>query len=213
MIERPHGQGRVIIAASSATPAWSSLPLQPCFVPLMQRLVAHLATPTATTRSIPLGQPLQLSFAQPPTASGKRSSPSPSARLTGQEGDRYTLHTPTDGSLELRLSLQAQQTLQLRSPPTTSPGVYTLSRTGDTATHPLKFAVNVNPKESDPRTLTPAETQRLAQRFGAHYADSLPSYQAQDRQRRYGSEAWPLLLFLLLALLFAEVILSQRIAR
>ena len=52
-----------------------------------------------------------------------------------------------------------------------------------------------------------------ADRHEAAFADSLPSYQSLDRTRRHGSELWQPLLIGLLALLFLEVLLQQRIAR
>ncbi|MEZ5383892.1 MAG: BatA domain-containing protein [Prosthecobacter sp.] len=44
LVEKTFGQGRVIAAATTANAEWTSLPLQPFFVPLMQRLTTYLAT-------------------------------------------------------------------------------------------------------------------------------------------------------------------------
>ena len=41
-VEWPHGEGRVVLFGSTATPEWNNLVLHPAFVPLMQRLLGYL---------------------------------------------------------------------------------------------------------------------------------------------------------------------------
>jgi hypothetical protein len=205
-IERSHGQGRVILAATSASPEWNSLPLQPFFVPMMQRLVAHLATPAGQARSFKVGDPLVIQLMQPEEAKKNK-------KNRAQEDQPlldYRLLDPQQRKVELQKK-PTEQVLQLSSAVTTAPGVYQL-RTGETDDKPMKFAVNIDPKESNLQCLSPEEVKQLATRYGIGYADSVSSYQQLDRQRRHGSEVWPLALLATLLLLFAEVLLTQRMS-
>jgi hypothetical protein len=210
LVERSYGQGRVILAASTASPDWGTLPIQPYFVPLMQRLVAHLASQSGASRSFLVGQSLQVAVAN--AADTNKNSTRPTSLLTAREGESFTLKAPTDEDAELKVQKQGN-TLELKSKPTVSPGVYALARPGSGETGAMKFAVNVDPAEADLRPLSDEDVKELAGRFGAGYADSLTSYQALDRERRHGSEVWQIFLLLLLLLLFGEVLLAQRISR
>jgi hypothetical protein len=43
LVEARHGPGRVVLVATAADALWSDLPLQPVFLPLLHRLVSHVA--------------------------------------------------------------------------------------------------------------------------------------------------------------------------
>ena len=103
------------------------------------------------------------------------------------------------------------QKILLETPPITQHGIYQLTRTGSDKS--TLHAFNEDRTESDLKPLPVADIQKIAQRHDAAFADSLPAYQALDRTRRHGSELWQPLLIALLALLFFEVLLQQRIAR
>jgi hypothetical protein len=99
----------------------------------------------------------------------------------------------------------------VQSPPIAQPGIFVLQRVGSEKTSYLAF--NTDNNESDLKALPSDQIKKIAERHEAAFADSLPSYQALDRTRRHGSELWQPLLIALLALLFFEVLLQQRIAR
>ena len=84
---------------------------------------------------------------------------------------------------------------------------------GGDSGEPRRFAFNVNPAESDLKPLPVSELQKVAQRYEAPVVESFESYQNVDRSRRHGTELWQPFLLVLLALLFFEVLLQQRIAR
>jgi hypothetical protein len=56
IVEKRGGPGRVVVIAAPADAAWSDLPLQPVFLPLVQRLVVHAAGLVATKRWFAVGE-------------------------------------------------------------------------------------------------------------------------------------------------------------
>jgi hypothetical protein len=93
---------------------------------------------------------------------------------------------------------------------TQEPGLYTLNAPDGTTTH---FVVNTSRQESDLQKLTDAEIADFAKTHGVAVVHSGAEYKQLDRTRRFGSEFWRPLLWLLLGLLFAELFLQQRFAR
>ncbi|MCB1278585.1 BatA domain-containing protein [Prosthecobacter sp.] len=192
MVEKKHGRGRVIAVATTANAEWSNLPLQPFFVPLMQRLTTYLATEGSAPAWQIVGSNIRL--------------PLEPAEL----GAEFTLRDPT-GQTQTLKSAKEGDAVFVQSPPITQPGIFQLQKTGTEKTMLLAF--NVDGSESDLKALPVADIQKIAQRHDAAFADTLPAYQALDRTRRHGSELWQPLLIALLGLLFFEVLLQQRIAK
>jgi len=95
-------------------------------------------------------------------------------------------------------------------PRTQQPGLYTLNSPGGVPTH---FVVNTSRKESDLQELTDAEIADFAKAHGVAVVHNGAEYKQLDRDRRYGSEFWRPLLWLLLGLIFAELFLQQRFGR
>jgi len=192
LIEKKHGQGRVIACATTANAEWTNLPLQPFFVPLMQRLTTYLATEGNAPAWQLVGSSLRI--------------PLEKAEL----GAEFTLRDPTGQSQTLK-SLQEGGKVFVQSPPITQPGIFQLQRSG--ADKPTLLAFNTDNTESDLKPLPTENIKKIADRHGIAYAGSLQGYQSLDRSRRFGSELWQPLLIALIALLFFEVLLQQRIAR
>lgn len=192
LLEKKLGQGRVIACATTANAEWTNLPLQPFFVPLMQRLTTYLATEGSAPAWQLVGTTLHL--------------PLEKAEL----GAEFTLRDPT-GQMQTLKSQQEGDKVFVQSPPIAQPGIFALQRVGSEKTSYLAF--NTDNNESDLKALPSDQIKKIAERHEAAFAESLPSYQALDRTRRHGSELWQPLLIALLALLFFEVLLQQRIAR
>ncbi|MDB6004609.1 MAG: hypothetical protein JWR15_1596, partial [Prosthecobacter sp.] len=192
MIEKKYGRGRVIASATTANAEWSTLPLQPFFVPLMQRLTTYLATVGSAPAWQLVGSTIRL--------------PLEKAEL----GAEFTLRDPT-GQAQTLKSAKEGDAVFIQSPPITQSGIFQLQKVGTEKTTLLAF--NVDGTESDLKALPVADIQKIAQRHDATFADTLPAYQALDRTRRHGSELWQPLLIALLVLLFAEVLLQQHIAK
>ncbi|MEN3940759.1 BatA domain-containing protein [Prosthecobacter sp. SYSU 5D2] len=189
-IEKARERGRVILSATTADAEWSNLPLQPFFVPLMQRLVTYLATQSAVTAWAEVGKPLRLAL------------PKETA------GQTYTLQGPTGQTQELKVKADGEQGL-LESPAITAPGIYRLTQGNRTRL----LAYNLDAAESNLAALPADQVKKLAERYDAAFVESFDAWQKLDRTRRHGSELWQPFLLGLLALLFFEVLLQQRIAR
>ncbi|MDZ4404734.1 BatA domain-containing protein [Prosthecobacter sp.] len=192
LLEKKHGQGRVIAAATTANAEWTNLPLQPFFVPLMQRLTTYLATEGSAPAWQLVGSTIRLNLEK------------------AELGAEFTLRDPT-GQTQALKSQQEGDKVFVQSPPIAQPGIFQLQRIG---TDKITFlAFNTDNTESDLKPLPADQIKKIADRHEASFADSLPGYQALDRTRRHGSELWQPLLIALLALLFFEVLLQQRIAK
>lgn len=192
MLEKKHGRGRVIASATTANAEWSTLPLQPFFVPLMQRLTTYLATEGSAPAWQLVGSTIRL--------------PLEKSDLNAE----FTLRDPT-GQTQTLKPVKEGDAVFLQSPAITQSGIFQLQKTGTEKTTLLAF--NIDGTESDLKALPVADIQKIAQRHDAAFADTLPAYQALDRTRRHGSELWQPLLITLLVLLFAEVLLQQHIAK
>jgi hypothetical protein len=189
-IEKARDRGRVIFAATTADAEWSNLPLQPFFVPLMQRLVTYLATQSAISAWDQVGAPLRIVF--------------PKERL----GVEYTLRDPTGQTQTIKVKADGDKSL-LESNPIAAPGIYKLTQGNETRL----LAYNLDPAESNLKPLPADKVKALADRHNAAFVESFDGWQKLDRTRRHGSELWQPFLIALLALLFFEVLLQQRIAR
>jgi len=192
LLEKKLGQGRVIACATTANAEWTNLPLQPFFVPLMQRLTTYLATEGSAPAWQLVGTSLRL--------------PLEKAEL----GAEFTLRDPT-GQTQTLKSQQEGDKVFVQSPPISQHGIFALQRVGTEKATLLAF--NTDNTESDLKPLSADQIKKIADRHEAAFADSLQSYQSLDRTRRHGSELWQPLLIALLVLLFFEVLLQQRIAR
>jgi hypothetical protein len=196
MVEKPFGRGRVIAVASTATAQWNNLPLQPVFVPLMQRLVTYLATQSAAPQFQFCGTTLRAAVA------------------TTDAATPHTITDPLNQIHELKPVLDTDKTAYVNFSSTQHPGLYELRRENGTRNQPpRRFAFNLNPAESNLTALPPAKTRDLATRLGAGFATTYDEYERLDRSRRHGSEVWQPVLLVLLLGLFGEVFLQQRIAK
>jgi hypothetical protein len=194
---------QVIFCATSADDTWNNLPARPCYLPLMQQLVLHLASRSEPQTTLEIGQPLawllpQSSGAQAPGSGGAATKP---AVLTDPAGQAHELNprlTDNGAVFEYGQTFLA--------------GTYTLdSAPADGKT--IQYAVNTLVRESDPALLSRADLESLAKESGARILDSAGQYETIDRKRRFGFEFWKPLLALVLGLVFLELILEQRFAR
>jgi len=191
-IEKAYGRGKVIAAATSANPEWTNLPLQTVFVPLLQRMVSHLATQGGAASAQLVGQPVRFGLKE------------------GSGDELYEITDPAGKTSEVKAHKESNGVV-VESPPTREPGIYDVkAKDGTEVQH---FAFNVNPAESDLRPLPASDVKKIADRHEAAVVENFDAYQRVDRSRRHGMELWQPFLLALLALLFIEVLLQQRIAR
>jgi hypothetical protein len=157
-------------------------------------LVTYLATQSTAPAWQLVGAPIQLN-------------------LKKEQADMTYTVTDSLGKVEEYKARKEGETAVLESKPIASHGIYELKAKDSPNTPSRYFAFNVNPAESDLKALTSDQVKKMAERFGAGFADSFESYEKLDRTRRHGVEFWQPFLLALLVLLFLEVLLQQRIAR
>jgi hypothetical protein len=191
LAEKTFGNGRVIECAIPCDADWSNLPMRPFYLPLLQRLTIYLASTVFPPRNLEVSKPL---VAFLPAADA---------------GKKATLVLPDGTAREVAVVRKGERGL-VEYDRTQEPGLYTLNAPGSSVTH---FVVNASRKESDLQKLTDAEIADFARSHGVSVVHSGAEYKQLDRTRRFGSELWRALLWLLLTLLFAELFLQQRFAR
>jgi hypothetical protein len=191
LAEKQFGDGRVIECAIPCDADWSNLPMRPFYLPLMQRLSIYLASNVYPPRNLDVGKPL-VAFL-PLADAGKKAS----------------LILPDGTTREVPVVKKGERGV-VEYPRTQKPGLYTLNSPSGVPTH---IVVNTSRQESDLQELTDNEITDFAKAHGVAVVRSGAEYKQLDRNRRYGTEFWRPLLFLLLALLFAELLLQQRFSR
>jgi uncharacterized membrane protein len=191
LVEKKFGEGRVLQCATACDADWNNLPLRPFYVPLTQRLVTYLASSVFPPRNVEIGKPL-VAFLDKSLA-GKR------ATLIDAAGAQHEL--PVIGK-------DARAVVEFTA--TQRPGLYKLMAPG---AEPIHFVVNTTREESDLKTLGATERESVARAMGATLVRSYEEYRQLDQQRRFGQEIWRPLFWLLLALLFGELLFQQWIGR
>lgn len=143
----------MILVATSPDAVWSDLPLQPVFLPLVQRLVAHTAGIVETKRWFGTGEagplpaePINLTIEQP----------------AGQP---------------IRIAKDSVRTVLLRDP-----GFYRVMA-DDNAAPLARFAVNTAPHESDLATVAPGEIMALLKRSNAGPSTAGPTLTVAEQER------------------------------
>ncbi len=195
-IEKAFGQGRVILFTSTANARWNNLPLQPVYVPLMQRIITYLTMQNTPPPSQLCGTVLRVPV-------------SPE-----QSGASFTLTNPGNQTFPLKPQATGDKSYLISYAGTQVPGTYELRNDAEAKTAiPKRYAFNLDPEEANLAVLTGDKVKEMANRAGAAYAESASAYHQLDRSRRHGTEVWQPLLMLMLVGLFAEVFLQQRISR
>jgi len=191
LVEKQFGEGRVIQCAIPCDADWSNLPMRPFYLPMMQRLSIYLASTVFPPRNLEVSKPL-VAFLP-----------------AGDAGKKASLSLPDGTAREVPVVKKGERGV-VEYPKTQQPGLYTLTSPSGTATH---FVVNTSRRESDLQKLSDAEIADFAKSHGVSVVHSGAEYKQMDHSRRFGSEFWRSLLWLLLALVFAEIFLQQRFSR
>ncbi len=191
LVEKKHGEGRVIQCATACDADWGNLPLRSAYLPLVQRIVTYLASTVFPPRNVEVGKPLTAFL--PRLEAGRK------AYLTDPAGQKHELTVTAKGSRSMVEFTRTQR-----------PGLYTLNPPDGTTIH---FVVSTSRLESDLEQLKETEQQALAKGMGAALGKSWQDWKKLDRQRRFGTELWRPLLWTVLALLLGELLLQQWITR
>ena len=194
LAEKTFDRGRVIVCATTLDSDWNSLPARPSYLPLIQRLCVYLASNVYPPRNLQVGEQL-VSFLAADMA-----------------GKKAVLTLPDTSTVEVPIVKKGERGV-VEYALTQRPGLYTLQPPGNPAPGPLHYVVNADRSESDLTKLSESEIKTLAKTHGLQVVRSAAEFKALDKAQRYGREIWKLALLLLLALLFAELILQQLFAR
>lgn len=191
LVEKKYGEGRVIQCCLPCDADWSNLPMRPFYLPLMQQLTTYLASTVYPPRNVEVGKPL-VAFL-PAADAGKK------ATMTDPESRTSAVPVVVKGNRAVAEFAR-----------TPLPGLYTLDAPGAEKVH---FVVNVDRQESELRQLSAEQIEAVAKGMGAHVAASFADYRQQEQKRRFGQEVWQFLLAVMIALIFAELLLQQWFAR
>lgn len=191
LVERPVGDGRVILSAAPADAGWSNLPTQPIYLPIMQRLVTYLAASVEPPRNV--SAEAKLVAFLPVSQAGK------SVVVTKPSGGEESVEVRKEGARGI-----------VEYADTSEPGIYKMLDADGVAQY---FAVNLDRRESDIRTLDADQMKSLAIEMEANLVTSWDEYKNLDKVRRTGIEFWRPLLYIVLALVFGELFYQQWLGR
>lgn len=201
------GKGRVIQVATTSNQTWTTLPLRPVFLPLVQRLFSHLAVGRGSVVAPLAGQPLVIDGLV--------------------DGSRWTLTTPDGQTHSLVASsvidpqsassgVGDQVSADLQATDETSKLVWPVARSAGgyrfeaEAGQVIWAAVNVPPTDLKPAMVTADVVQQAAERLGARHYAATNDFLVDDGNRRFGRSIWHLVLVALIAAMVLEPVVQQR---
>ncbi len=195
LAERVVGTGSVLLLGTGVHVDWTNLPLKPLFLPLLARLTLHLAG-AETERTMGLaGAPVRL-----PLGRGK---------VHDQAGEPEIEIVRPSGEV-VRVRKAEQDADGLRYFDTHEAGVYLVRQVNHKPPKQMAFAVNIDPAESDPASVTQADLQA---RFGTRpllFCDNPSDLAGTIERLREGTSLWEWFLAAVLIGLVLEVFLANR---
>ena len=190
LVERTVGSGSVLMLGVGMHVEWTNLPLRRIFPPLVDRLMFHLSGIQPERAQVVAGAPLVV----------------PVDTRTGPRDVEIT--RPNGETLRQRPEDKAQV---FRYPDTHEVGVYVV-RAGDPQAQKLyPFAVNPDPEETDPSSLT---SEELKARFGKQsmvFCDNPEEVGSAIRRLREGQSLWTTFLWAVLIGLVCEAFVANRL--
>ncbi len=191
LIEDQVGNGRVFTFSTAANTEWSDFPLKGLFVPLIHRAAAFLAQGPNIGRSILAGEERTAIL---------RSSVPPTITITKPGGRDVSVAVRQQGKEKV-----------VRFSNTDIPGLYTML-SGTTLLD--KFAVNIDPAESNTLPANEALLKKIYKRLGMNTGSIHRIDQPQELQRRIiesrvGSELWKQFLIAALVIALIEMLVAR----
>ena len=172
---------------------WSNLPARKSYVVLTHELIYHLADPRLAKWNLEPGQALIATVDDP------------DAPRVGQVID------PAGGVHAVIASVdEGQRTFRFDE--TDQPGAYRLVLSAPTGSTTYHFAVGLEPAESDLTPLSEDDAAWLTTQLEMTFLDSVDATLAAIAVDAPGREIWRWLAMAVLALLFAEVLLTRALA-
>ncbi len=203
------GTGQVVQFASTCDATWTTLPLRPAFVPLMQRLMLHLAI-RSDARNVPAaGEPLVMRGLEPELT----------WTVTPPDGTPRALAAKRDPGVSPASGNNAAATAGDTAAQGDPVAVPTVTWADTSQAGPYRFeagsdeiawgAVRVPDADLKPGIVDQRTRRLAAQRLGATFHPSLDAFLGDDSNRRFGRGIWKYLLIALIAAMVIEPLIQQ----
>jgi hypothetical protein len=193
IVERPFGEGRVVLVTTTADKEWHHWPDHPTFLPVIMELTRHVARPADRGLSRHVGDVIELPL------DGDVFEPDAVIRTPAYPNERETGVTAvmTDDGRGLRLRWEA----------TDRPGIYRfLVKRREGGESALLSAVNTDPREGDLTMADEAQLRRALGDIPFEYVDGIDALTEVGGDARV--ELWRLFLFSTVAMLMTEQVLA-----
>jgi hypothetical protein len=187
LLERTTGSGTILMLGTAVDNDWTNLPLRPIFLPLVTRLMFHLAEAPTERSSTLAGVPLMV-----PLGSGAGPE---DLEVTRPSGEKIRQRT---------------QNRTFRYLDTHDAGVYVV-RAGDPQDpKSFVFAVNPDPEESDPAALASRDLKTSFGQRPLEICDDPEKMTQTINRLREGTTLWEVFLWIVLVGLVVEVFIANR---
>lgn len=189
ILERAIGRGRVVLVTTSLNDSWGHWVLWPSYVPLVNRVLQYSLEGRLRSDPVLVGTPIREAFPQPVTGS-------------------FLL--PSTKSVDAHVESTDEETALLW-PETGTAGLYQLS-VGPPINRRRSFAVNPDPAESDPRSLTSEALRRgLLAGTAFDWVTDPREISRQSESKAIGQTTYARpLIGGVIALLFVEMLMAWR---
>lgn len=190
-LEEQIGYGHAILVSVAANTEWSDFPLKGLFTPLIHRSVTYLAQSPTTERSLLIGEERR-SHLRIPTP--------------------LKLSISKPGGMDILVNVrQLTNEREFNFTETDIPGIYSIHTNSMVLE---KFAVNIDPAESEIRPIDEKRRETVLKRLGINIGSVHIIEQPQDIQRivadsRYGTELWKHLFLAALCIALIEMFVAR----
>lgn len=184
LVERPAGQGRVMVWTSTLDAFWNDLALKPVFLPFVHRVMTHLARYREPDPWLTVGQVLDI------------------------PADRFDRVAVTPGARQIPLPAQQPAVFEL-----TEQGFYDIRGQGAGDSRPLTVAANLDALESDLSSIDPQEIVAAVSGGPRPEGTGAPAEQLTPQERERRQAFWWYLLLAGVLLLATETLLANRLSR
>jgi len=188
LVEQSYGRGQVLLCASTADRKWNNMAINPLYPILLQQAITRV-TRTSAERALTVNEPLVL-----PLDSDQAGS---AVKITDPAGQVHTVTATLRGG-----------DVVVQWDDTALPGFYQVQAGADARVIPV--AVNINPVESDVKTLSDTELNAAVAGVGIKVLAGGDNLKAAVREIRVGRELWNFLALAALALLLIETWVARR---
>jgi hypothetical protein len=194
LVEKSFGAGKVLLLAASVDEGRADLVVHPFFVPMINRAVEYLAS--------------DLSRLDENILIGSKVTRELPADLAGKE---IEIFDPEMKKTSLQPSFQTDK-LIIKIDDTSLPGIYDVRAL---ISSPVRgeavdrFAVNIDPKDSDPEKIEISDVEDKLEGVDFLFIDQGDDIEESILQSRYGKELWKTFLWIAFGLLALEMFLAR----